>query len=171
MPQPLTKKEARDLEKLLTRVIASGRWWPNEKTFQLAHGITSAWAPELVITRVHKSKKEILLTKYGGGAKWFSGMWHIPGGYDSWKRSDIQADCTSIAKRELGIDVKYVKILDIYKWKPGEHPYGRPLSLYVECVPKKKIIETEAKKFFPVQKLPEKVVPCQKNFVKKYFTK
>lgn len=88
----LSAPESRNLERLLQKTIASGGWWPNERTFQLAHGIISAWAPELVITRRVRGRKEVLLTRYGGGAKKFRGWWHLPGGYDKWTLPDIAAD-------------------------------------------------------------------------------
>ncbi|MBI4087289.1 MAG: hypothetical protein HY434_00460 [Candidatus Liptonbacteria bacterium] len=170
MKENLTKKETGRLEKLLLKVIKSGRWWPNEKTFQLAHGIVSAWAPELVITRTpRKFPKEILLTVYGGGAKKFKGLWHLPGGYDAWDLPSIAADCEAIARRELDIKVKFTKILGAYKWKPGEHPYGRPLSLFAACVPKTTIRETKTMKFFPIKKLPKNMVACHKRFLKQHF--
>ena len=169
MKNGLSIKESRMLERLLAKVIATGGWWPNEKTFQLAHGIISAWAPELVILRKRNRKNEILLTVYAGGAKKFRGTWHLPGGYDSWRNPDITADCEAIAKRELGFGVRYLKVLGAYKWKLNEHPYGRPLSLYALCAPKRKIIETEAMRFFPVRHLPRRMVPCHKKFIGKYF--
>lgn len=161
----LSAPESRNLERLLQKTIASGGWWPNERTFQLAHGIISAWAPELVITRRVRGRKEVLLTRYGGGAKKFRGWWHLPGGYDKWTLPDIAADCSAIAKRELGFDVAYRGILGAYKWRPNEHPYGRPLSLYVSCAPKKKIAETAVMRFFPVKRLPPRIVPCHRKFI------
>lgn len=137
-----------------------------ENYFRKLHGVASMWATELVLTRGTGAQKEVLLKKYDGGAEVFQGMWHIPGGYNMYNEPDVQTTCSRVAKRELGVDVKYNKVYDIYKWKNNEHPYGHPLSLYLDCSPVGEVGETDALKYFPIANLPESTIGIHANFLK-----
>jgi len=49
----------------------------------------------------------------------------------------IEAASSRIAQREFGVNVDFIRTFERpYLWRPGEHPYGRPLSLYVSSEPK-----------------------------------
>ena len=159
----ITKQEARDLARILKKIPRQGFWIPQE-SFRALHGAVSMWAPELVITR--REHREILLTIYRG--PYFNNVWHIPGGYNVWNESFRQT-CDRLAKLELGVRITPRFIIEAYKWRRGEHPYGRPLSLFTLCVPRGKITETNEAKFFPVNRLPSRIVPCQRRFIQRHF--
>lgn len=162
----LGRVEGKLLAVLLRRVAKNNYYFPTEESFRAYHGLRSQCAPELVISRIADGRAEVLLARYDGGIEEFLGLWHIPGGYDVPEAVDIQETCSSIARRELGVDVTYVRTFDQpYKWKRGEHPYGIPLSLYVECVPRGAIIETESRKFFPLSDLPKSMVEPHRRFI------
>lgn len=163
-----TEEETNDLIRLLKKVGDNNYRFPSEECMRAAHGIISMWAVEIIITRLNRRKKEILLTGYEGGAEWFHNKWHIPGGYNKWPQPDIQAACSSVAVREFGTDVGYIRVIDAYKWHQEEHPYGRPLSLYVECVPKRPIQETDKCHFFAKNALPENLIEPHRRFIQKY---
>ncbi|HEY4505057.1 MAG TPA: hypothetical protein VJI73_04785 [Candidatus Paceibacterota bacterium] len=134
--------------------------------FNTLNGLVSLWATELVIFRTGDAGKEILLKIYDGEAETFHGIWHIPGGYNLFTENDIQETCSRLAKIELGADVSAGKILGAYKWKKGEHPYGKPLSLYIECSPTGVLEETQLNRFFPINDLPQDIVSPHLRFIK-----
>lgn len=167
--EPFTAEEKQTLCRLLKRVRMNGGYWPSEACMRAAHGAISAWAPELVITRTGKTT-EILLSRYDGGVEKFKGMWHIPGGYASINDGTLEAACSRIAKRELGVDVTYVYTYgQPHFWTPREHPYGRPLSLYVIVYPSEEIAETRTRKFFVYNRLPKNLVGVHRCFIGGYF--
>ncbi len=160
-----------------------------------AHGVISYWALELVITRARDQGTEILLTVFDGGVeKWRAeNFWHIPGGYnnlmdqgepgkeippDGWGMKSIQPVANRIAKRELGTDVRVQSILDVFWWprraidqweeERGQHPYGTPLSIYVECKLLSDCAEWE-NLFFPISALPSPIVKPHKEFILAHF--
>lgn len=101
---PLTEDEAKLMAQFCKRIAANGYFIP-EPAFEPLHGLISMWAPELVITRWEgrvANEVEILLAVYDGGAKMFSDLWHIPGGYNRWLEEDIATTCSRVAKREVG---------------------------------------------------------------------
>lgn len=150
---------------LLRDVARNGFFFATEELMREFHRVASMWAPELVITRRTENGTEILLAVYGDGVKEFRGLWHIPGGYNRWDEPDIATTCSRVAKRELGTDVIYGWVLDAYKWKTGEHPYGHPLSLYVECRENMEIEVNEKRRFFPIDNLPVKLVSPHRRFI------
>jgi hypothetical protein len=164
-----TEEENQELRRLLRKVKDNGCRWPTEETMQIGHGVVSYWAPELVITRpgrqLHSRVPEILLAIYDGGAKWFMGMWHIPGGYNEWPELDVQATVSRVAKREIGVDVIAGRTIDEYKWRDGEHPYGHPLSLYKECQPVATIIQDGRLQYFPCTALPKNIIEPHRRFI------
>lgn len=133
--------------------------------FQILHGITSQWAPELVITRKGRSGLEVFLARYNGGAKEFDGIWNLPGGYNRFGEVDLNASVQRIAMREIGIGVGFSGVMDAEKWRPDDgHPYGRPLSLFVKCT-SPSIPESDAARFFPVDSLPETLCGVHRRFI------
>jgi len=137
-------------------------WFP-VKIFEKLHQVISLWAVELVITR--QNGQEILLTKYEG--KYFKGQWHIPGGF-ALRDETLTQMVSRIGRQELGMAVKLVKLIEIYKWKPKEHPPGRALSIFYLCRSAEKIIETKTTKYYSVAELPRPMVPNHRRFVRKY---
>ncbi len=158
----LTAREGKELAILLKRL--GGNTWLPENVFLAIHAAVSMWAPELVIVRQRQGRKEMLLTPYDGVFR--RSYWHIPGGYNL-RDETMQQSCSRIARRELGFDVRAQKIMDAYKWTAQEHPYGRPLSLYVLCRPVRRIKEHARMKFFPVRHLPKKMMPAHRKFIEK----
>ena len=129
-----TPKEVTELIRLLEKVAAAGYRWPTEKCMRAGHEVVSYWAPEIVITRPRNiHAREILLAIYEGGIEEFRGMWHIPGGYNIWDEISVQETCDRVALREIGVSAKLLCVIDAYKWREGEHPYGRPLCLSCLC--------------------------------------
>lgn len=136
-----------------------------------AHGVVSHWAPELVITRGNGFSLEILLDVYRAGVKEFHGLWHIPGGYNRWPELDVQATCSRIARREIGVDVETVgPPIDVYKWTSEEHVYGHPLSLFYHCRPLGDIKETDTLRFVRVSdEWPGIIIGPHARFIAKHF--
>ena len=164
-----TQAEMTELTRLLNKVAANGGYWPDETTMRAAHGVVSVWAPELVITRLNqRGETEILLAMYEGGAEFFNGLWHIPGGYNRWPEKDVQETCSRVAMREIGVNVRYTRTMDVYKWQTGEHPYGHPLSVYASCRPAGKITESGKLRFFPKNDTPENLVVPHRRFIQNY---
>ncbi|HEY4510722.1 MAG TPA: hypothetical protein VJJ73_02710 [Candidatus Paceibacterota bacterium] len=161
-----TEEEDQELARLLTKVAENEYHFPSQ-SYHVLEGVVSRWAPELVIIR----GKEILLAVYDGGIKEFQGMWHIPGGRDYWPAPDMQANCSLVSTREIGVDVEFIKVLDIYKWKTGEHPDGHPLSIYVECWLRGEVIETETLRFFSINNLPPVIVGVHERWIKSFFSR
>lgn len=169
--QEWTDEEIQTLIRLLEKVKADGGWWPSEASMRAAHAAMSAWAPELIITKSRWwiFRKRILLARYEGGMVEFRGMWHIPGGYVTITDEGIEAACSRIAKRELGIDVDFIRVFERpYLWLPGEHPYGRPLSLYTDVRPRGKILETASRRFFGRDDLPDNLLEVHKRFIEQF---
>ncbi|MEK7195614.1 MAG: NUDIX hydrolase [Patescibacteria group bacterium] len=94
--------------------------------------------------------------------------WHIPGGYIPCNAQSIDDAYNRVVKRELGYKVHLKKILEVYKWKPGEHRYGFPTSIVCVCEPLGEIKETETARFF--EHVPDGfLADCHRQFVDKYF--
>lgn len=157
--------EVAELIRLLEKVAANGFRWPTEDSMRAAHGVVSCWAPEIAVCRNNDGEQEVLLALYDGGVEEFRGMWHIPGGYARWDEPNIQATCNRVARREIGVDVTFVFIADAYKWRGGEHPYGRPLSLYCVCELRAPVKESGKLRFFPRAALPEQLVGPHRRFL------
>lgn len=135
---------------------------PSQGSFVALGGAWNLPANELVIL----GPQGILLCVYGDGVEEFKGQWHIPGGYARLNNATLQDDCNAVAMRELGVPVKWIRIIDAYKWLHGaEHPHGAPISMYMHCRPEQEITETETRKFFPVDELPSNMILPQRQFV------
>lgn len=86
--------------------------------------------------------------------------WHIPGGFMLHKES-IEKACNRLANKELGISVKFEKIITAYMWP--DHPYGSPISIVCKCNTDQK---SKAGKFFT--EIPPNMVPHHGSFVKQF---
>ncbi len=167
--QEWTAEEMETLIRLLKKVKAQSGWWPHEPALRAAHGAMSAWALELVVTKWegdYQHEQKILLACYEGGVMEFRGMWHIPGGYGTIVDESIEAACSRIAQREFGVNVDFIRTFERpYLWRPGEHPYGHPLSLYCLVSPKRVIRETPSRRFFGRDELPDNLLPVHRRFI------
>lgn len=163
MAEKFTQEEAAQLRRLLEKVRHNQFWWPDEETMRALHATVSMWATELVMTRKGGAgETEVFLTRYEGGIEELVGFWHIPGGYNRWDEA-IEQTCSRVARRELGIGIIFESVMDALKWGPGEHPYGRPLSVFCRC--KGEPAETGNRRWFPVSKLPDKLVEIHRRFI------
>ena len=158
----MNKSESGGFMKIL-RDIQRNKFWIPEEIFKEIHATFSMWAIEMIILRDDK----ILLTKAPGASL---GKWHLPGGYTFWDE-DINLSCRRISEREINLSVKPVKTLGVYKWEKDEHPYGRPLSVFMLCKPLEKIKESPSVKFFDMKKLPSPMISCQRKFVESFYNK
>jgi len=146
-------------------------FWPDQDTMELAHGCYPAWATELIILRPGKNgENEILLTVYRHERKYpqFEGKWHAPGGYGRITDRYIESTCNRIATREFGESVFVLNELGKEWWEPGEHPYGRPLSILMRCELVAPIKETDERQFFPIERLPQPMIEVHERFIKKF---
>ena len=185
-PIPGTSFTVSSDEKLregLALVKKDNGYWPTEDTTQVAHGVISMWAPELVI--VNEDLTEILLTLYETDdprLAIFKDKWHMPGGYNRWHETFAQT-CERIAKREVGTAVHATETQTIgsFKWESitddpvDGHPYGRPLSVYTWAIPMNKVEETDKRRFFLFDDLPSRLIGgAHRHFFenhKKYVTR
>lgn len=164
-----TPAECVELERLMRKLAKANGFWPTEHTMRAGHSAISMWAPEVLITREHEGRTQVLLGVYDGGAEFFQGMWHLFGGYHKLGEPDVQTTCSRHAKG-IGVAVRYDRIVGEHKWRPGEHPYGHPLSLFCLCTPLGEIVETDKVRFFDLDELPENTVACHREFLKTYLT-
>lgn len=89
--------------------------------------------------------------------------WHIPGGFMI-AGDSIEKACKSVAKRELGIDIKLIKIIDALAWL--NHPYGNPVCNLCHCEYKSKPM---VGKFF--EKTPKNMVSKEQKWCVDRFLK
>ncbi len=163
-----TETEAAELTRLLGLVAKDKGSWPTQECFLAADRATPRWAAEVVITNpsweewennLHLTEPpKVLLIMYGteGGKGTFKPHWTLPGSRGQLKES-IADTVWRVGKKEIGgVEVDYLdQILMDHKWIPGEHPDGaQVLSLYVKCRARG-VVETENRKFWPLNKLPE----------------
>jgi len=93
---------------------------PDEAWLSVQATFAIPYVEVLILTK--DSPPKFLLT-YREDASWKG--WHIPGGI--WYTKYTQAEAVrSVARRELGIDVKFVAEVMTEKW--ADHPYGNPIS-------------------------------------------
>lgn len=160
----LTPEEETELARLLTKLGPAP--WP-EAIFQALHGKMSAWAPEIVAYHPGNLKREVLLARYDGGVPKFKDKWQLPGGYNRWEESDIATTMSRVWHREVGADrINVQSVLDVYKWKEGEHDYGRPLSVFMLATTVQPIEQTDRLQYFPLDSLPEDIVTPHGQFLK-----
>lgn len=82
-------------------------------------------AVEIGLTR--DEGREVLLT-WRDDEVWHG--WHFPGGFVGTGES-IGMACDRIARRELGIGVRHLALVDTYCWR--DHPVGSVISLICHC--------------------------------------
>lgn len=74
-----------------------------------------------------RAGEEILLT-HRSDSHWHG--WHLPGGFLGTNET-LSAACNRIAQRELGIEVRLRRMIDVFCW--SDHPQGSVLSLVCRC--------------------------------------
>lgn len=109
---------------------------------------------EVIVTR---TGKDFLLTERHD--KFWNGL-HIPGGFVLYGESIAQA-CNRIAQKELGIDVKFEKVINAHAWE--EETQGRPISIICECKP---LGEPNDGKFY--SDIPAEIIKEHKPFLKTF---
>lgn len=81
----------------------------------------------------------------------------------------FEATCSRVALEEVGIDVSVLGTLALpYLWRPGEHPYGRPLSIYTIVRSLGIIQETDTRRFFGPNELPDNIVKVHRRFIEQH---
>jgi hypothetical protein len=122
----LTDKEAKILVRLLGKLMDKSLLPPHMPLpiWRALLKIVPIPSVEVIIT---KSGKDFLLT-YRQDDDWNG--WHIPGGFIAPGES-IQKACERVAKRELGIRVKYHHLISAFSWP--DSPYGNDFSLICLC--------------------------------------
>ena len=118
------------------------------------HGIVPLPSVEVLIT---KTGKDFLLT-YRDDDYWHG--WHIPGGFMLYQES-IEHACQRLARKEVGIKVKFQRLITAYMWL--DHPFGSPLSLVCLCTTKDAPSDGQ---FFT--EIPENMVNHHDEFVKEF---
>lgn len=148
----MTPERAKLLGELLEEMRREGEHIPEEAWLPLMNAMVTSWC-EIAIAKKDGDSWKILLT-YRKDTNWDG--WHIPGGLWKVQYPTFQDICDAIAKRELGIEVEFRRVVDAVKWT--EHPFAHPLALLCLCKPKREIQETETKKFFTEEEAPENIV-------------
>ncbi len=192
-----TLDEEAELIRLLGKVRQDNCRWPTEASMRATHGVCPYPAVELLIIKrndAHYLNREILLTQFDGGAEYWAEhkFWHLPGGYISqadgadrtsdelgWGVKSLQPTVDRIAKREIKISVQIDCIANITFWPPkkttewqeetGAHPYGRPVSLWLDCWLGEGFQETDKIRFFKLNNLPKPIVTTHRRFIENQF--
>ncbi len=164
-----TEAEDSEFRRILGKIEKDGGYFRTTETLHAFNRFSSRWALEIVITRhLIKRQPEILLTIYSGGEETFKGRWHIPGGYYLDQDNSYEEVVWRKSEEEIGLRARAIDGIGLpYFWKRGEHPNGRPLSIFTFCQPIGLIKENEQLKFFPIFKLPDKMVAIHKRWLEK----
>jgi len=120
--------------------------------------------PRLCVDVIIQTDKGVLLSKRDiPPAK---GKWHIPGGTVFFEETLEQAT-KRIAKDELGVDIKPIKILGILEYSTKEEMFGKPVSVVflakIASGSLKPDEQTTKIDFF--ENLPENIILDQKRFI------
>ncbi len=174
-----TTGEEAALYHLLGKVARDKGLLPSERCWRIAEAGRSTWAPELVLDRPTPNEphiREILLTFYDGATEAFRDHWVIPGAWYKPVMGTLQEACSTIALREVGVDVVYMSSYpNPMLWPSREtdpaaaHPFGNPLSLFVKCVPRAPVQETPHRRFFRADRLPDPMPEVHRQFITETF--
>ena len=130
---------------------------PDEAWLSVQATFAIPYVEVLILTK--DSPPKFLLT-YREDASWKG--WHIPGGI--WYTKYTQAEAVrSVARRELGIDVKFVAEAMTEKW--ADHPYGNPISHVCIAKAKEPIKETPKMRFF--SNIPDGMIIHHRAFIER----
>lgn len=119
--------------------------------------------PRICVDLVIKNKKGILLTKRDIYP--YKGYWHTPGGGILFGER-IEEAAKRVAKKEVGVNVKFLKVLGIMEFKTIKN-YGHTISIGCLCKPlSEKVSGSDQASeigFFKV--CPKKIITEQKEFL------
>ncbi len=126
------------------------------EVWKALHKIVPQPAVEVIVTT---NGKNFLLTDRHD-ADWNG--WHIPGGYLQYRES-IPDACARIAKKELGIEIAFDRLIDAFMWP--DHPYSSALSLVCICKASADV-KPKAGEFFT--EIPQKMIAHHAGFLRKF---
>jgi len=141
----------------LLKEIGEADLLPPKMPFEVWREIVSLVPAPAVEVLVSHDNKDFLLTERND--KYWQG-WHIPGGYLLGKEK-IEDACNRLAKKELGMEVNFEKVLFLHTW--SNHPYANALSIICLCRP---VGETKEGKYF--LEIPETTIDEHKDFLNKF---
>lgn len=152
----MNKEEQKNLINLLNKLKDKNLTIPNMpiSIWYAINKIVPLLAVEVIITN---TGEDFLLTKRKDT---FWDGWHIPGGFIACGELPEDA-CKRVAKKELGIDVNFKKLISVYFWR--DHPYASSISLLCICTPK---MISKKGRFF--KKIPRKIVSHHDEFIKEF---
>jgi ADP-ribose pyrophosphatase YjhB (NUDIX family) len=168
----VTPERARLLGELLTELAVNDKWrihdlafLPAQKAFSLPYAAILILRKKFRWSRFWKLWRREILLVLRGENETYPKQWHIPG--RMWRWNDSEADaCRRTAQEELGIDIKNVRSFDFVKWMEHE-PGGRPIECFFIVETEAPVVETETIRFFPLEELPNPMVPYHPGVIKK----
>lgn len=152
----MNQKEIETFVSLVKKIKKENLFIPNLplKLWYAVHSFLSLPAVEVLMTR---TGKDFLLVWRED--KHFKG-WEIPGGYIGYKES-LEDACFRIAKREIGLEPKFQKVIMAEVWK--DHPYSSGVSIVCLCKVKGK---PKCGQFF--KEIPSNIIPHHPDFLKAF---
>lgn len=123
--------------------------------------------PRLSIELIIRSENGVLLTLRDIDP--FKGYWHLPGGTILYSETIAKA-ANRIAKEELGVKIKLIKLVGAREWMPSKNYHTHDIALHYEAEIEGVIILNEqASKFSYFKSLPENTIPVYRDWLKDYF--
>lgn len=119
-------EESQQLIRLLRRLRATGAESPR-LPLEIWRAITSLVPVAAVEVLITRDGTDFLLTMRQD--EHWNG-WHVPGGYVGCGEPLAEA-CRRVARRELGIDVHFQRVLHAFTW--SDHPYAQTVSIVCCC--------------------------------------
>lgn len=157
--------EIETTRRVMRKVRKMGGFWP-DALWPDAYATDSKWATELVIIRRIGGVPWILLTVYRDKIKKFRGKWHIPGGHGKVGDGSFRDACWRIAHREIDEGINILGVIGLpYFWEEGEHPYGRPLSIFTRCHMNTDPVVGKDLRWFQLTELPANMVGVHRRFI------
>lgn len=161
----MTPEKAKLLGELLEEMRREGEHIPEEAWLPLMNAMVTSWC-EIAIVKKDGDSSKILLT-YRKDKNWDG--WHIPGGLWKAQHPTFQDICNAVAKRELGVEVQYLRNILTTKWT--EHPFAHPLAIVCVCKAKGEISETDIVKFFARDEVPANIINAyHREYLEAVFT-
>lgn len=149
-------KDVKAFVDLTQKIKADNLLIPNmpQDIWYAVHSILALPAVEVLMTRTGKD----FLLNYRKDRD-FDG-WEIPGGFIAYKES-LEEACLRIAKREVGLEPKFERVITAEVWK--DHPYSSGVSIVCLCKVKGEPVPGQ---FFT--EIPSNMVPHHSGFIKKF---
>ncbi|MDO8558214.1 MAG: NUDIX hydrolase [bacterium] len=152
----MEKRETETFVALVQKIKEENLLIPNmpKDIWYAVHSILALPAAEVLMTRTGKD----FLLNYRKDND-FDG-WEIPGGFIGYKES-LEEACLRIAKREVGLEPKFEKVITAEVWK--DHPYSSAISIVCLC---KVEGEPNYGQFFT--EIPPNMISHHSGFIKKF---